>query len=614
MKKDQAKRKRGNFDIVELFSIPSFSMFKVNYKKDKLAFYWNKTGRFELYIMDLLTKAIRQITDGELPKGIREGFIWGRDDRTIYFTKDVDGNEQHDIYSIDIDSKQIKQLTNTPNAQDIPLDTSPDGVWLLFTANRNQGQMNLHRLHLKTGDVEQITYHKNPVFYGKYSKDGSMIAYDMNEEKNLLNTDVYVVAPDGSKMKRLVHLKTGSNERFADWSEDGSFLVFTTDVHGMHQVATYHFSSEETTYYGDGKRSEYAVKIIGNEKILAISSNNASKSPLIYEVKSGRKKTLHFPPGVASGSEMIGPNKVIMRINRPLSPSTLVVYHLETEEQEILLKTDMGHIDPSLFVDGEHIMYPSKDGTMIPAIVYKPRDFDKNKQYPGIIIPHGGPTYHYALVFDPLAQYWADLGYLVMMPNVRGSTGYGAAFRDACINDWGGKDYEDWIAGRTWLIEEDCVDPKKVVIFGASYGGYATLWCMGNAPDLWAAGAAWVPVSDLLDMYAQSSEVYKHFLLQQMGDPVKDKERWIARSPLTHIQNMKSPLLLVHGTNDPRCPVSQSHLVVEKLKKYGFKENEDFEYVEFGDEGHGSSGDVSGMIRSFKLLDDFLYRKVEMNH
>jgi dipeptidyl aminopeptidase/acylaminoacyl peptidase len=271
----------------------------------------------------------------------------------------------------------------------------------------------------------------------------------------------------------------------------------------------------------------------------------------------------------------------------------------------------MGNIDGSLFVDAEHIFYPSLDGTKIPAIVYKPRNFDKKKQYPAIIIPHGGPTAQYFLNFEPSVQYATDLGYVVMMPNVRGSSGYGSAFRDACIKDWGGKDHEDWIAGRQWLIEHVSVNPKKVIMYGGSYGGYATLWSMGNSPDLWAAGVAWVPVSDLHDMYEQSIELFKFFIRRQMGDPIEDKNLWIERSPITHIQNMKSPLLLVHGKNDPRCPVSQSRNVVEKLKQHGFKENEDFEYVEYGNEGHGSSGDMSGTIRSLKLLDDFLYRRIE---
>jgi len=611
MKKQDTKKKRGNFNIEELASIPMFVMATLNYGKDKLAFYWDKTGRFELHIMDLATKDITQITDGQLPKGIRAGYIWGRDDRTIYFTKDNDGDEKHNIYSIDMITKTTTQLTDTPSAQDIPSDSSPDGEWLLFNANRNQGQMNLYRIHLETGEVQQITKHDNPAVGGTYSKNGSLIAYGTNEEKNLVNADIYLVKPSGSEVQRVVQIKVGSKETFADWSDNGTFFAFTTDVNGINQVAIYNLDTEEITYFGDGTQSENAMRVIGNDKILAVANQNSSLSPILYDVITGEKTILKFPPGIAVGSQLINNKEVIMTINSPLSPSTLIRYNFETQDSEILLETDMGNIDDSLFVDGEHIFYTSQDGAEIPAIIYKPRDFDPNKKYPTIIIPHGGPTAQYFLYFSPKVQYLTDLEYVVMMPNVRGSTGYGSAFRDACIKDWGGKDHEDWIAGRKWLIEHAAVDPNKVVIYGGSYGGYATLWCMGNSPELWAAGIAWVPVSDLHAMYELSMEHFKFFLRQQMGDPVEDKDLWIERSPITHIQNMKSPLLIVHGKNDPRCPVSQSHIIVEKLKQHGFKENVDFEYVEFGDEGHGSSGDMSGAIRSLKLLDDFLFRRID---
>jgi len=611
MKKKEKGKKRGNFKIEELSSIPTFFQVALNHKKDTMAFYWNKTGRFELYTMNLTSKDIKQITDGQLPKGIRAGYLWGRDNKTIYFTKDKDGDEQHNIYSIDIETKETKQWTDIEKAQDHPSDTSPDGKWLVFNANRNQGQMNVYRMNLESGEVEQLTKHKNPAMGGEYSKDGSLIAYMTNEEENLINTDIYLIRSDGTESKRTVQLKVGSKENFADWADDGSFFAFTTDVNGVNQMAVYHLETEKVTFFGEEKVSEYATKVIGNHQILGVSNQDASISPILYDVKTGEKIVLEFPPGIAVGSQLINEQEVVMSINRPLSPSTLIRYNLQTQESKILLETDMGNVDGNLFVDGEHIYYPSEDGTMIPAIVYKPRDFDNTKQYPAIIIPHGGPTAQYFLNFSPNVQYATDLGYVVMMPNVRGSSGYGSSFRDACIKDWGGKDHEDWIAGRKWLINHASVDPKKVVIYGGSYGGYATLWCMGNSPDLWAAGIAWVPVSDLNAMYGQSMEHFKFYLRQQMGDPIKDKDLWTERSPITHIQNMKSPLLLVHGKNDPRCPVSQSRMVVDKLKQHGFKEQEDFEYVEYGDEGHGAAGDMSGAIRSLKLLDDFLYRRIE---
>ena len=604
-------KKRGNFTIEELVSIPTFFMPKLNYGKDKLAFYWNKTGRFELYLMDLESKDIEQITDGHLPKGIRAGYLWGRDDKTIYFTKDNDGDEKHNIHCIDVYTKETKQLTDNPDHMEIPNDTSPDGKWLLFNANPNKGQINLYRMDLETSKIEQLTDYELPAQGAQYSKDGSMFAYVASEEQNLQNRDIYIANADGSEKQRVVQLKVGSKDMFADWSSDGTFFIFTTDVNGINQVALYNRETEDVTFYGKGKHPEFAAKIINDETILAISNADASASPVLYNIKTKEKTELEFPKGIAVGTQLINDEEVIMTLNSPVSPSTFIRYNFTTQESTILLETDTGTVDKTLFVDAEYIKYPSTDDAMIPALVYKPRDFDPDKLYPALIIPHGGPTYHYNLTFSENIQYFADLGYVVMLPNVRGSDGYGAAFRDACIKDWGGPDHDDWIAGRKWMIDHASVDPKKVVVFGGSYGGYAALWCMGKSPDLWAAGVAFVPVSDLHAMYEESNEIFKFFLRLQMGDPVEDKELWIDRSPITHIQNFKAPLLIMHGVNDPRCPISQSRLVVEKLKNKGFEEGKDFEYVEFADEGHGSSGDIQGTIRTVKILDDFLYRKIE---
>jgi len=608
-------KQRGNFELEKLASIPSFYLPKLNHAKDKLSFYWDKTGRLELFVMDLQSKELTQISDGQLPRTLRAGYIWDRDNETIYFTKDTNGDEQHNIYSININTKEVNQLTETPDAQEYLADTSPDGKWLILDTNRGNTQMNLYRMNLESGEVEQITAHENPAMGGIYSEDGQYIAYSSNEEGDLKNQDIYLARPDGSEVKLVVQTAVGSADNFADWAKDGSSFIFTTDVHGNQQVAAYDLETEEIRYYGDGSISEQAGKITEDGKIIAIVNEDASIKPVIYDLATGDRHELDFPRGLVIGTELLDANHLILTINRPSSPSTLVLFDLNDETYDILLETDTGDIDQSLFVDNEYIHYESDDGTSIPAIIYRPRDFNPDHSYPAILVPHGGPTAQYFNNFSITAQFLTDLGYVVMQPNVRGSTGYGVEFRDACLNDWGGKDHQDWIAGRQWLIDNAAVDPDRVIVYGGSYGGYATLWCMGNSPNLWAAGVAWVPVTDLPAMYGESMEHFKYYLRQQMGDPEKNKELWIERSPSTHIQNMKSPLLLVHGTNDPRCPVSQSHIVVNKLKEHGFEEgkNKDFEYVEYDNEGHGAASDIQGRIRSLKLLSDFLYRRIEQN-
>lgn len=606
--------KEGNFNLEELASMPNFFFAQLNHGKDKLAFYWDKTGQHELYVMDLKTKSIQQITNGELPRALRAAYIWSRDDTKIIFTKDKDGDENHNLYEIDLQSRKTSQLTNTPDYQEFIVDSSPDGDWYTVVANRH-GQHNIYRMKNGDPDVfEQITAHENPAMGGNFSPDGNWIIYGSNEEGDLKNQDIYLAKPDGSHSERIVQVNLGSQDNFGDWAPDSNSFAFTTDASGISQAAIYNIKSHEITYFGSNEVEEYAGEISENGKYLVcLAQKNGSASPVIYDIDSGRRIELEFPPGIAAGTQIKDNRFLFLTVNTPTSPSKLLKFDIETNQAETLLDTDFGNVDPTLFTDAEHIWYKSKDGTRIPSIVHKPRDWNPEYLYAGILIPHGGPTAQYFMNFSMMAQYLTDLGYVVMTPNVRGSTGYGVEFRDACLKAWGTLDHDDWVAGRQWMIDHAAVDPERIAVFGGSYGGYATLTCLTKSPELWTAGCAWIPVSHLKNMYELSTDLFKWFLRQQMGDPVKDAELWERSSPLNYVEQIKAPLLLVHGTNDPRCPVEESRNVVKRLEELGRTEgpNGDFQYIEFEDEGHGAFSDIQGRIRTIKLLADFLYRKLQ---
>lgn len=606
---------RNKLDLRKLAEIPTFYDAQLSNKEDKLSFYWNKTGRLEFYIMDLESKDIVQISNGEFPDDLKASYIWSNDDKDIFFAKDQGGDEYYSIYSFNLESGKKKQLTDTPTFQEYIYDISQDGKTLVFTSNRN-GPINVYTMNRDGSNLQQLTAHEKSlwVFFSqvKMSPDGKYIAYTTNEENDSKNQDIYVTRSDGNEVKRIVQTKVGSQDNFLHWSKDGQYLVFTTDVNGNYQGATYNNNTKEIMYYGTAENEEYAARMTDDsKKLICLRNKDASAYPVVYDIESGEEKTSNFPKGMAIGGHVQANRYLILNINQPTSPSRLVIYDMENDVYEVLQDTDMGDIDPKLLVDSENIWYKSTDGVEIPAIVYKPRDFSSDKKYPGIVYPHGGPTGQYFDQFLISGQYLADHGYVVIYPNVRGSTGYGVDFRDACIKDWGGKDLEDWVAARDWLIQNASVDPKRVGICGGSYGGYATLISITKRPKLWKAAVSAVPISHLRTMYENHTlDHFKQYFYMQMGDPVKNEDLWEDRSPLNFVENIQAKLLLLHGLNDPRCPVGESRNVVDKLKQLGKIEGADgdFQYVEWEDIGHGKFGDIEFAISYITELTNYFNR------
>jgi dipeptidyl aminopeptidase/acylaminoacyl peptidase len=194
----------------------------------------------------------------------------------------------------------------------------------------------------------------------------------------------------------------------------------------------------------------------------------------------------------------------------------------------------------------------------------------------------------------------------VFWPNFRGSTGRGREFKNAIIGDWGGQEQDDVAAGARWLADKEWIDGDDLAVFGGSYGGYSAYWQLVRYPELWNAGIAWVGITDLPALFEESMAHLKTILRQYMGDPEVNADLWRERSPITHVEDIEAPLLVLHGVNDPRCPVSQARSFRDALEnRRGWTEGEEFEYQELGEEGHGST-DIDQKIRVYRLLADFL--------
>jgi dipeptidyl aminopeptidase/acylaminoacyl peptidase len=251
------------------------------------------------------------------------------------------------------------------------------------------------------------------------------------------------------------------------------------------------------------------------------------------------------------------------------------------------------------------VRYKSSDGLEIPAYLTLPQGVEP-KNLPAILVPHGGPWGRDSWGYNGFAQFLANRGYAVLMPNFRGSTGYGKKFLDAGNKEWGQKMQDDVTWGAKYLISEGIADPKRVGIMGGSYGGYATLAGVTFTPDMYAAGVSIVGPSNLITLLESIPpywEPIRKLFYERMGDPntPEGKAQLLRQSPLTSADKIKTPLLVVQGANDPRVTKRESDQIVIALRDRGFP----VEYIVAPDEGHGFARPVNNMAM-FATAEKFL--------
>ena len=287
------------------------------------------------------------------------------------------------------------------------------------------------------------------------------------------------------------------------------------------------------------------------------------------------------------------------------SPSQLVLINPQTQQISQLSNERILGIDQKYLAPGEDASFKSFDGLNISARLYLPStELGYKKPYPLILYVHGGPQGQERPDFTwfsmPLIQYFTLNGFAVFVPNVRGSSGYGQAYMKMVDRDWGGNDAKDHIEGLKHLEKDKRIDSTRRAVVGRSYGGYMTLWLSSNYPEYWQASCDMFGPYNLFTFLKRLPETWQTYFHEALGHPEKDKDFLTERSPATHFHNVKAPMLIIQGRNDPRVVEAESSDVAEQLRKQGV----DVEYMVFEDEGHGF-GKVANLIKAYKSIVAF---------
>ena len=237
-------------------------------------------------------------------------------------------------------------------------------------------------------------------------------------------------------------------------------------------------------------------------------------------------------------------------------------------------------LEQAEFVMPQEMCYPGLDDIPVPALLYLPPGTRKNA--PALIEIHGGPDWHFTFHWNPFMTHAASRGWIVLAPNYRGSTGYGHAWLTANRYKMGSIDTADCTAGQLFLVEQGWADPRRVAVSGRSHGGYLTMMCLTQFPELWAAGSAVVPFLNWFTAHENSREDLRHWDIENFGHPDENQELWYTHSPYFFLERVQAPVQLICSKNDPRCPSSESEAARDRLQELG----KEVDFILYQDEGH----------------------------
>ena len=579
----------------------------------QVAFVTNISGRNNIWVVSSQSGWPTQLT---VSNQRQANIAWSPKGRWIAYNSDYDGNEQLDLFLVSTSNGQVVNLTNTPEVSEEGAAWSPDGERLAYTVKPKQSpNYEIDIIEILTKKVTHLTSNTpaqlsnlNPI----WSRDGKWIVFT---QQNAAGKDgnIFIANATGGRATNLTPHDGERNFAATDLSPDGKTVLLTSnagngyDNAGLLDVATKKITwltkdKWETTsgkFSPDGKRLTWIANIDGNQDIF------------VYDMTTRQAHALPLAKGIntLAGAETAFSHdgtRLLYCHNGPNAPNDIWAYDFATQKSQQVTHALVGGVRSEDMVEPFLVHYPSKDGKwQISAYVYVPYNAERNGKNAAVVFVHGGPADQYQNFFVRIVQYLVNQGFFVIAPNYRGSTGYGKEFEDANRFDMGGGDLEDVISAAEWIKKTGFIDPKKVAVMGGSYGGYLTMMAVTKAPELWAAAVPFFPFVNWFTVFENTSPALREFILANMGDPNKDVVKFKERSPIYFVDQIKAPLLLLAGGNDPRCPKTEAEQVAQAVKKHGGI----VDLKIYENEGHGFAK-IENQIDAYTRIAEFLKKYV----
>lgn len=524
------------------------------------------------------TTQVHQVT---APLGMRRQLTFGADavgqaaflpgsNQIFAYRRDVRGNEDDQFFVRDLRTGETRRVSDGKSRHG-PFRWSSTGK-VAYTSNARNGQdMDLYVADASSTESRRVAELRGEWVVVSWSADGSSIL--MHEYRAADESAVHLVDVATSTVTPLAPPSKGEATRVA-WFARRPGYVYAISNRGRDFAAV--FEIELAT--GKWKQLtpdlhwdvEEAVTP-GHDRLLAYSVNEGGYSRLwLLNLTTGKRRSLPIPDGIVSGIRFThGDRKLAFTLTTPVHPEDVVTLDLATGKLERWTDSEMGGLNPDNLVTPESFIVPSFDGEHVPVFLYRPRG---EGPFPVIIWMHGGPEDQFRPVFDPIIQYFAATRRVaVLAPNVRGSSGYGKRFLG--LDDGARRHHAvaDVGAVLDYIARDPGLDEKRVGIHGASYGGFMVLAALARYPNRIVAGSNIVGMSNLVTFLENTRDYRRDLRRIEYGDERDPKMRdyLLSISPLSQVARIRSALLVAHGENDPRVPLSQAQQIVHAVRDNG---------------------------------------------
>ncbi len=594
----------------DFFRNPEKTNFQLSPEGEYISFLQPWQNRLNIYVQPVKGDSARRITNSSL-RDIQM-YYWTNNNQLVYLQDDR-GDDNYQLYIVDKEGENEKALTPFNDTKVMIVDNldEMENEIIISMNKRDKRFFDVYRVNLQNGDYKMIAL--NP---------GNVTRW-FTDNRGYLRL---AVTTDGVN-QGLLYRKNEADEfkliKSTNFKETLEPLFFSFDDNYIYASSNLGRDKQAIILYDPETNSE--IKTIFEDEEFDVSDLLRSREKQIitgvtfitwkkqYKFFDKERELLQQDletklPGyeVTIVTSSRDENKLLIRTHSDKSLGAYYYYNPGSEEFFKLAEVSPW-LDENNMADMKPIRYKARDGRTIYGYLTLPKGVEP-KELPVVINPHGGPWIRDTWGFNKESQFFANRGYAVLQMNYRGSKGYGKEFWEAGFKEWGGKIQDDITDGVNWLIRQEIADPRRIAIYGASFGGYAALCGVTFTPDLYTCGISYVGIPDVtqfLNTIPPYWEPFKKMLYEMVGDVKTDSLMLKEISPFYSVDKIKVPLLIAQGSKDQRVDKNITDRFVETLKKQGV----DVEYMVKEDEGHGFRNEEN-RFEFYRRMEKFLMKNL----